>query len=73
MSRPRPSPIIQWPCYLRWTLGLPIIVLFVIPLCITGAIWQGLHDGYLACRHSEAWGLIRAIVVGVWRGEAKAT
>ncbi len=67
-------PVSVWPWFMRWTLGLILLAIVIIPICTICAVFEALLGGFSAFAESRAWQTIGAGIGAIVFGgkEAKA-
>jgi hypothetical protein len=71
MIRRCPYPVAKWPWPIRWSVGMTIGLLLVVPICVGAAIYQSIRDGIESFWDSEAWNTITVSFLGIIFGTTK--
>ena len=69
MSGIRFTPIIELPWFLRWTFGVFVVVVVVIPVAVIGALGVAVAGGFKAFWQCEAWRMISACFFAIVFGD----
>ncbi len=65
------APIADWPCYLRYPIGILFLVTFLVPLALLCALWEAVCAAVGAFLDSDVWRALTAAVIGVIFGNGE--
>lgn len=69
MRKRRRYSIIYWPWYLRWTLGVVLVVGLVTPIGVCCVLWSAIRAGFSELLESEVWRMMASCAGAVVFGD----
>lgn len=65
--------LINWPPYLRWTVGLILTLCVTVPLILVTVLWDALSAAYRGARESYGWRQFGLVFENVLLGNSRET